>query len=101
MFTEVKTMDTPLDQGNLGHQLLKKMGWGGQGLGKSEHGIVNPIKGGEVRDKQDQFKGIGVKTDDFENFRKNRSAGYHTRQGVKQLNRREEAAQLDAKYGSS
>lgn len=32
------------------------LGWGGQGLGKQESGIVDPIKQGEVRDRQDKFK---------------------------------------------
>ena len=32
------------------------LGWGGQGLGKNEHGVLDPIKQGEVRDKQDKFK---------------------------------------------
>lgn len=33
-------------------------GWEGSGLGKSEQGIQDPIKQGEVRDKQDMFKVI-------------------------------------------
>lgn len=32
------------------------VGWEGAGLGKSEQGIQDPIKQGEVRDKQDMFK---------------------------------------------
>ena len=32
------------------------VGWEGAGLGRSEQGIQNPISGGEVRDKFDQFK---------------------------------------------
>jgi hypothetical protein len=28
-----------LDESNKGHQMLKKMGWGGSGLGASEQGI--------------------------------------------------------------
>lgn len=31
-------------------------GWEGAGLGKSEQGIQDPIKQGEVRDKHDMFK---------------------------------------------
>jgi len=27
-----------------------------QGLGKNEHGVLDPIRQGEVRDKQDKFK---------------------------------------------
>lgn len=80
VFTEAKSFDTRLEESNKGHQLLMKMGWGGQGLGKKESGIVDPIKGGEVRDKVDQFKGIGVESDDFQNFRKAKSGSYHTRE---------------------
>jgi hypothetical protein len=28
----------PLDSSNKGYQLLQKMGWGGKGLGRNEHG---------------------------------------------------------------
>ena len=38
-----------MDESNRGHQLLRKMGWGGAGLGANEQGIAEPIKGGEVR----------------------------------------------------
>lgn len=31
-------------------------GWEGAGLGTEEQGIQEPIKGGEVRDKQDKYK---------------------------------------------
>ena len=34
-------------------------GWGGGGLGSGETGMLDPIEGGEVRDKVDQFKGLG------------------------------------------
>ena len=48
---------TRLDESNKGHQLLKKMGWGGAGLGASEQGIAEPIKGGEIRDRNDMYRG--------------------------------------------
>lgn len=41
-------MTQKLDENNRGHQLLRKMGWGGAGLGANEQGIAEPIKGGEV-----------------------------------------------------
>jgi len=37
-----------LDESNKGHQLLKKMGWGGAGLGSKEQGIDTPISSGDV-----------------------------------------------------
>ena len=70
-------MNQRIEMSNKGHQLLQKMGWSGQaGLGRHEQGIFNPIEGGEVRDKVDQFRGVGAQSDPFEAFRKNRSATY-------------------------
>ncbi|XP_022647214.1 calcium homeostasis endoplasmic reticulum protein-like isoform X3 [Varroa destructor] len=64
-----------LDESNKGHQLLKKMGWAGAGLGASEQGIAEPIKEAEVRDRSDMYRGIGMgsSSDDlYENYRKSR-----------------------------
>lgn len=73
-----QSLNTRIDESNVGHQLLKKMGWEGAGLGKSEQGIQDPIKQGEVRDKQDMFKGIGVEINDpFDRYRKNMSYTYN------------------------
>ncbi|KAI5645246.1 surp module domain-containing protein [Phthorimaea operculella] len=47
-----------IDSSNKGHQLLQKMGWSAGGLGAAGQGIAEPISGGAVRDKQDQYKGI-------------------------------------------
>lgn len=70
-------LDQRLHNSNRGYQLLQKMGWSGSsGLGRQEQGIFNPIEGGEVRDKSEQFRGIGAKSDPFEQFRKNKSQGY-------------------------
>ena len=55
------------------------MGWKGAGLGSQESGIVEPISGGEVRDKQDQYKGMGVEQDPFESFRRQKAGGFYTR----------------------
>lgn len=68
-----------MDQSNKGMQMLQKMGWRGAGLGAEETGIVEPIKGGEVRDKADQYKGVGVNQDPFESFRKQRAGAFYTR----------------------
>lgn len=78
MFTSAPvSLDQRLDNSNKGHQLLQKMGWSGNaGLGRQEQGIVNPIESGEVRERNDMYRGIGVKNDPFEAFRKNRSQSY-------------------------
>ena len=54
-----RNFEKPLEDSNVGHQMLKKMGWEGAGLGVEEQGIQEPIKGGEVRDKVDKYK-VGV-----------------------------------------
>jgi calcium homeostasis ER protein len=68
-----------LSQGNKGHQMLQKMGWKGTGLGSQESGITEPISGGEVRDRADQYKGMGVEVDPFTAFRKQQAGGYYQR----------------------
>jgi calcium homeostasis ER protein len=57
---------------------MQKMGWSGAaGLGRAEQGMVNPIDARkDVRDRNEQYKGIGVRSDPFEAFRKNKSQGY-------------------------
>lgn len=62
--------------------MLMKMGWTGlgTGLGAKLQGIDAPISGGEVRDRQDMYKGIGVSLNDpYENFRKNKGAAFINR----------------------
>ena len=39
--------------------LLTQTGWEGTGLGTKQQGIQEPIKGGEVRDKQNKYKVSG------------------------------------------
>lgn len=69
-----------LDESNKGHQLLRKMGWGGAGLGAKEQGIADPISGGEVRDRQDQYKGVGINLNDpYESFRKSKGQAFISR----------------------
>ncbi|KAI8521523.1 hypothetical protein Bbelb_012770 [Branchiostoma belcheri] len=76
-FYESATMDTKISSANKGHQLLTKMGWSGAGLGATEQGIQEPIRGGDVRDRSDMFKGVGVTVNDpFENFRKSKSQSF-------------------------
>lgn len=54
-----------------------KMGWAGSGLGAQGQGIETPISGGEIRDRQDQYKGVGISLNDpYENFRKNKGAAF-------------------------
>lgn len=75
----VNTVDK-LGEDNKGHMLLRKMGWGGKGLGANEQGIVDPIEAADVRDRQDMFKGVGISLNDpFEQFRKSKSQGFITR----------------------
>ncbi|EEB17110.1 conserved hypothetical protein [Pediculus humanus corporis] len=75
-----KPLEQHLDESNKGHQMLKKMGWSGAGLGSKEQGIEAPIAGGEVRDKVDQYKGVGVNLHDpYENFRKSKGQAFITR----------------------
>jgi len=60
--------------------MLKKMGWtGASGLGATEQGIQDPIKGGEVRERNEQYRGVGVRhpeNDPFEKFRKNKGQAF-------------------------
>lgn len=57
------------------------IGWSGSGgLGAKEQGIQDPIKGGDIRDKWDQYKGVGVALDDpYENYRRNKSYSFIAR----------------------
>nr|CAD2142111.1 unnamed protein product [Meloidogyne enterolobii] len=58
---------------NKGAQLMAKMGWEGKGLGTKEQGIEEPVSGGEVREKTEQFRGLGSKPDIYEQYRKQMS----------------------------
>lgn len=72
----------PLTTGNKGAQLMQKMGWSGTGLGASKQGILEPVSGGEIRDRQDKFRGLGSASDVYEQYRKQRSGNYHDRNQV-------------------
>lgn len=58
---------------NKGAQLMAKMGWEGKGLGAKEQGIEEPVTGGEVRDKTEQYRGLGSKPDIYDEYRKQMS----------------------------
>ncbi|KAM3876209.1 calcium homeostasis endoplasmic reticulum protein [Diretmus argenteus] len=83
--------DARLGEENKGHQLLMKMGWSGSGgLGAKEQGIQDPIKGGDIRDKWDQYKGVGVSLDDpYENYRRNKSYNFVARMKAREEVNRE------------
>lgn len=89
-------VDTSLDESNKGHQLLKKMGWSGAGLGANEQGIEAPISGGEIRDRNDQYKGVGINLNDpYENFRKSKGQAFITRMKARAEERAEERGDRD------
>jgi calcium homeostasis ER protein len=68
-----------LDSSNKGHQMMQRMGWKGTGLGSGEGGITEPVKGGEIRDRSDQYKGVGIDNDPFLAFRKAKSGTFYTK----------------------
>jgi calcium homeostasis ER protein len=55
-FIQVADLDTRIAEDNVGHQMLKRMGWEGAGLGASEQGIQEPVKGGDIRGDVDKYK---------------------------------------------
>ncbi|KAF8362497.1 tag-65 [Pristionchus pacificus] len=71
----------PLGADNKGAQLMAKMGWSGKGLGAKEHGMQDPVSGGEVRAGDEKFKGLGFKEekDEFTDFRKRTASQYSER----------------------
>lgn len=59
---------------------MTKMGWQGGGLGTDEQGREEPIDGGDVRDKSDQYKGLGSQEDGlYDQFRKQKSGAFQAR----------------------
>ena len=79
-----------LDSTNKGHQMLLRMGYSGSGgLGKEEAGIDEPISGGEVRDRNDMYKGVGMGGPDaFEMFRKNKAGTFYKDQRERRKDRK-------------
>lgn len=82
--TFTKSASDFIEESNRGHQMLMKMGWqgAGKGLGSSQQGINQPVSGGDVRERQDQFKGVGAGSgggDLYESFRRNKSNSFITR----------------------
>ncbi|KAL1766639.1 calcium homeostasis endoplasmic reticulum protein isoform X2 [Sigmodon hispidus] len=102
--------DSRQGEENKGHQMLVKMGWSGSGgLGPKEQGIQDPIKGGDVRDKWDQYKGVGVSLDDlYENYRHNKSYSFIARMKAPEMNsphleqerKRKKIKQASGQWGS-
>lgn len=78
--TFTKSATDFIAESNKGHQMLMKMGWTGvgKGLGVTEQGIDAPIAAGDVREKQDQYKGVGAPTnqDPYESFRRNKANSF-------------------------
>ena len=70
---------TRLDSSNKGHQMLMKMGYSGSGgLGKEEAGIDEPISGGEVRDRDEMYRGVGMGGPDaVDMWRKQKAATFY------------------------
>lgn len=96
VYSPLGTVESSLDESNKGHQLLKKMGWGGAGLGANEQGIEAPISGGEIRDRNDQYKGVGINLNDpYENFRKSKGQAFITRMKARAEERAEERGDRD------
>lgn len=75
--------DQRLDENNKGHQMLRKMGWGGSGLGVKEQGISDPVSAADIRESpQERFRGLGVpsvQSDPYEAFRKNKGQAFINR----------------------
>lgn len=47
---EVAGVDKPLGEGNVGHQMLKSLGWKeGEGLGKDKGGITEPVRADQAQ----------------------------------------------------
>ncbi|KAI1728509.1 surp module domain-containing protein [Ditylenchus destructor] len=69
---------------NKGAILMAKLGWQGGGLGVNEQGIEEPIHPGEVRDRDNQYQGIGHGSDSsdiYEDYRKQLSMRMSNRKG--------------------
>ncbi|XP_062509393.1 calcium homeostasis endoplasmic reticulum protein-like isoform X2 [Corticium candelabrum] len=73
-FIQAADLNTRITEDNVGHQMLKRMGWEGAGLGAAEQGIQEPVKGGDIRGDVDKYKGLGMDMNDtFDVFRRAKS----------------------------
>lgn len=74
-----------IDNSNLGHKMLAKMGWTeGQGLGAGNRGRVNPINAGEVKTQPlgvgaDKVGEVNDSDDIYEQYKKRMMLGYKHR----------------------
>lgn len=78
--TYTKSTSEYIEESNKGNKFSMKMGWQdtGMGLGNTQREINSPISGGEVRERQEKFKGVGEigEGDPFESFRRNKSNSF-------------------------
>ncbi|KAI6183828.1 Surp module [Aphelenchoides bicaudatus] len=73
-FGAFKTPGLPLQrEGNKGAQLLQKLGYSSGGLGSKGQGREEPIDAGNAIHPQDRFRGIGSKSDQYDDYRKRMS----------------------------
>ncbi|GIY43811.1 calcium homeostasis endoplasmic reticulum protein [Caerostris extrusa] len=69
-----------MGSGSTPHERRLDESWAGAGLGSNEQGIQDPVDAGDVRDRQDMYKGIGVNLNDpYENFRKSKGQAFINR----------------------
>lgn len=82
---EVAANANAIQEDNIGHRLLKKMGWKeGEGIGGTQAGITAPIQASGVKSDN---RGVGSRTvhavsdgdDAFEQYRKRMMLGYKHR----------------------
>ena len=82
---EFEAKHNRIDNSNLGHKMLAKMGWSeGQGLGAGNRGRVNPVNAGEVKTQPlgvgaDKVGEVHDSDDIYEQYKKRMMLGYKHR----------------------